>query len=69
MTTILLHPTATYDPAAVAAIEAATGRQAVIRAGHIAVELAFIGLEERITTNYLRALDEMRAQINGDDHG
>lgn len=65
MAQILIHPTAT-GPAAIARLEAETGRVAVL-AG-MAAELVFISLEEQIIRNQLASLDEMRAQINGGRH-
>ena len=59
--TILIHPTASTNPAAVEALELATGRIAVL--GSVSAELVLLDLEHRITTNYLRALDDMRALI------
>ena len=61
MAQVMIHPTAATNPAAVEALELATGRIAVL--GAVAAELVLLDLEHRITNNYLRALDDMRALI------
>ena len=61
MAQVMIHPTAATNPAAVEALELATGRIAVL--GSLSAELVLLDLEHRITNNYLRALDDMRALI------